>query len=95
MRTSTCAPPVEYTDNRGSGKTAEAITKRPVPSLNRRPTFPDTETGERTVDENIRAGANIGAPVAAVDPENNRLTYTLTAMTPMPSPSLRGPARSG
>ena len=69
---------VEYTDNRGSGKSAEAITKRPVPSVNRRPAFPDSETGERTVDENIRAGANIGAPVAAVDPERNRLTYTLT-----------------
>ena len=30
------------------------------------------------MDENTRAGANIGAPVAAVDPESNRLTYTLT-----------------
>ena len=69
---------VKYTDNRGSGKSAEAITKRPVPSLNRRPAFPDSEDGERTVDENSRAGANIGAPVAAVDPERNRLTYTLT-----------------
>ena len=28
--------------------------------------------------ENTRAGVNVGAPVAAVDPENNRLTYTLT-----------------
>ena len=78
MRTSTCAPRWKYTDNRGSGKTAEAITKRPVPSLNRRPTFPDAETGDRTVEENTRASVNIGAPVAAVDPENNRLTYTLT-----------------
>ena len=69
---------VKYTDNRGSGKRAEAITKRPVPSLNRRPAFPDTETGERTVDENIRAGTNIGAAVAASDPERNRLTYSLT-----------------
>ena len=69
---------VEYTDNRGSGKRAEGVTKRPVPSVNRRPAFPDAETGERTVDENIRAGANIGAPVAAVDPERNRLTYTLS-----------------
>ena len=69
---------VGYTDNRGSGKSAEGITTGPVPSENRRPTFPDTETGDRTVDENIRAGANIGAPVAAQDPENNRLTYSLT-----------------
>ena len=69
---------VVYTDNRGSDKNAEAVTKRPVPSVNRRPAFPDSETGERTVDENVRAGANIGPPVAAQDPENNRLTYTLT-----------------
>ena len=69
---------VEYTDNRGSGKSAEGITDGRVPSLNRRPAFPDSEDGERSVDENTRSGANIGAPVAAVDPENNRLVYTLT-----------------
>ena len=69
---------VEYTDNRGSGKSAEGITDGPVPSENRRPVFPDSEDGQRSVDENTRAGANIGAPVAAVDPENDRLTYTLT-----------------
>ena len=28
--------------------------------------------------ENTRAGVNIGAPVAAVDPENDRLTYSLS-----------------
>ena len=69
---------VEYADNRGSGKSAEGITTGPVPSENRRPTFPDAEDGDRTVQENTRAGVNVGAPVAAVDPERNRLTYTLT-----------------
>ena len=69
---------MEYTDNRGSGKSAEGITDGPVPAVNRRPVFPDSETGERTVRENTKANRNIGAPVAAVDPENNRLTYTLT-----------------
>ena len=39
---------VTYTDRRGSGKRAEAITG-PVPSENRRPLFPSTETGQRTV----------------------------------------------
>ena len=68
---------VEYTDRRGGGKRAEAITN-PVPSENRRPLFPVSETGQRSVDENTRAGANVGAPVAAEDPENDRLTYTLT-----------------
>ena len=69
---------VAYTDRRGGGKSAEAVTDGPVPSANRRPRFPSTETGERTVPENSRAGANIGVPVAADDPENDRLTYTLT-----------------
>ena len=69
---------VTYTDRRGAGKSAEAITGRRVPSENRSPVFPSTEDGQRTVPENTRVGGNIGAPVAAVDPENNRLTYTLT-----------------
>ena len=69
---------VTYTDRRGAGKSAEAVTDDPVPSANRRPRFPSTETGERTVPENSRAGATIGAPVAADDPENDSLTYTLT-----------------
>ena len=69
---------VEYTDRRGASKSAERITDNPVPSVNRRPRFPSTETGERAVPENTRAGVTIGAPVAAVDPENDSLTYTLT-----------------
>ena len=69
---------VTYTDRRGAGKSAEAVTDDPVPSENRRPRFPSTETGERTVPENSRAGADIGAPAAADDPENDSLTYTLT-----------------
>ena len=68
---------VEYTDRRGGGKRAEAITN-PVPSENRRPLFPSSETGQRMVDENARTGANIGAAVAAEDPERDRLTYSLT-----------------
>ena len=48
-----------------------------MPSENRRPLFPSSETGQRTIPENTRAGRNIGAPVAAEDPENDRLTYTL------------------
>ena len=68
---------VEYTDRRGGGKSAEGITN-PVPTTNRRPLFPATEDGQRTVPENSRAGTNIGAPVAAVDPERNALTYTLS-----------------
>ena len=43
---------VTYTDNRGSGKTASAVTTSPVPSENNQPAFPATETGQRTVEEN-------------------------------------------
>ena len=68
---------VTYTDRRSAGKAVETISG-PVPSENRRPTFPATETGERTVAENTRSGQNIGEPVAAEDPENNRLTYSLS-----------------
>ena len=69
---------VTYTDNRSSGKTAEAVTDGLVPSENRRPVFPSTETGQRTVPENTGANVNIGAPVAAEDPENDSLTYSLS-----------------
>ena len=68
---------VSYTDGKGSGKSAEAIAGQ-VGTANTRPQFPTTETGQRTVPENSRAGTNIGEPVAAEDPENNSLTYTLT-----------------
>ncbi len=70
---------VTYTDRRGSGKSADAVAGV-VPSANRRPLFPSTETGQRTVAENTPAGRNIGAPVAAVDPERHALTYTLTGV---------------
>lgn len=69
---------VTYTDGRGSNKTASEVTSFPVPSANRRPEFPSTEDGRRTVAENSRAGVSIGSPVAAEDPENNSLTYSLS-----------------
>ena len=40
------------------------------------PTFADARTA-RSVAENTTAGRPIGAPVAAVDPDGDRLTYTL------------------
>ena len=67
-----------YTDNRGSGKNAAAVTALRVFGENQRPTFPSTENGQRTVAENTRAGVSIGAPMAAEDPEDDGLTYSLT-----------------
>ncbi|MYK69764.1 MAG: hypothetical protein F4020_09735 [Gammaproteobacteria bacterium] len=69
---------VTYTDNRGGGKRAEGITALRVFGENQQPTFPASEDGARTVPENSPAGTNIGAPVAAEDPENDRLTYSLS-----------------
>ena len=69
---------VSYTDRRPGGKSADAVTGSPVPSENQPPTFPATEDGQRTIAENTPASANIGAPVAADDPENDALTYSLT-----------------
>ena len=67
---------VSYTDEKGSGKQAMAIAGQ-VGTANTRPQFPNSSE-QRTVPENSGAGTNIGEPVAAEDPENNSLTYTLT-----------------
>ena len=49
-----------------------------VTDVNEAPEFPSTETGARTIAENTAAGQNIGAPVAATDPDTgDTLTYTL------------------
>ena len=68
---------VTYTDNRGA-KSAEAITANRVFGENERPAFPSSEDGLRTVRENTGAGMRVGAPVAAADPERDRLTYSLS-----------------
>ena len=78
-RAITCGPRSDYTDGEGSGKSAEASAGQ-VGTANTRPQFPATENGQRTVPENSRSGTNIGDPVAAADPENNSLTYTLTGI---------------
>ena len=51
---------VTYRDRRGGGKTAVAITTERVFGENQRPTFPSTESGARTVEENTRSGVNVG-----------------------------------
>ena len=68
---------VTYADNRGGGKTAEAVTANGVFSENQSATFPSSETGGRSVPENTRPGVNIGAAVAATDLEDDSLRYAL------------------
>ena len=66
---------------RGTGKfTIEPIATLTLArqSVNTAPSFPATETGARSIAENSAADTNVGALVAAADPdENDTLTYTL------------------
>ena len=48
-----------------------------VTNVNEAPVFTPIETRPPDVDENTAAGRNIGAPVAATDPDNDTLTYSL------------------
>ena len=69
-----------YTDGHGPNKSANAVSSRvgdPRP-VNSAPAFPSMEDGQREVAENTRARESIGDPVAAEDPENDRLTYSLS-----------------
>ncbi len=68
-----------YTDGEGSGKSAEAVPANQVqaaPAPNRPPEFA-TSPDERSVDENTGAGAGLGAPVSASDPDGDTLEYVL------------------
>ncbi len=69
-----------YTDRRGAGKTAQAVSTNEVeaaPLTNDPPAF-SAETADRTIPENTAADTNIGDPVTATDPDNDALTYTLS-----------------
>ena len=46
--------------------------------LNEPAAFPNTETGERTIAEGTPSNVAIGDPVAATDPDDDALTYTLS-----------------
>ena len=68
-----------YDDEKGPGKTVEAETDAVLtaPATNTDASFADLNT-TRSVPENTAAGQPIGAPVAAVDPDNeDTLTYSL------------------
>ena len=48
-----------------------------VTDVNEAPAFPSTEDGTREIPENTAAGQNVGAAVAAQDPDGDTLTYKL------------------
>lgn len=64
-----------YTDGYDSGNEEMATTTSAVVS-NTAPMFADNTT-TRTIAENTAAGTNIGAPVTAMDPDGDTLTYSL------------------
>ena len=70
-----------YDDGEGPGKRAEGVSANVVQAApvtpNEPPIFVESPPATRNVDENTPADRNIGAPVAATDPENDTLTYSL------------------
>ena len=69
-----------YDDGAGTGKSASAVSANPVRAPapgNNDPSFL-SGTNTRTVDENERAGTNVGAPVVAADADDDRLSYFLS-----------------
>ena len=71
-----------YDDGHGTGKTAAAVSVNRVqeaPPVPEPPVFPADGDYERTIRENLTAGRNLGAPVAATDGNNDRLTYNIAA----------------
>ena len=69
-----------YDDGAGDGKSASAVSANPVRAFasgNTNPSFL-SGTNTRTVDENERAGTNVGAPVVATDADSDRLSYFLS-----------------
>ena len=72
-----------YTDGHGGGKSAHVVsTSRTLWEATGNPVFRDGESATREVEENARAGTNVGAPVAATDIRSTgtpeRLTYSLS-----------------
>ena len=69
---------VTYTDAIDRGNVAMMVTEGAVTEVpvNVAPEFAD-ETATRSIAENTAPGRNIGAPVVAIDPNDDILTYTL------------------
>ena len=66
---------VSVSDGNGGSDSIEVTIN--VTNVNEAPVFSDGSSTTRAVAENTASGQNIGTPVAATDPENGTLTYTL------------------
>ena len=81
-----------YGDSFGAGRTARVVSEFPVRAevssdldklenpANGSPGFDPNLDYTRTVSESLGRGMNVGAPVAATDPNNDTLTYELMAL---------------
>ena len=78
----TAAPPPSSGGGSGGGGGGGGVGGRGGSSgggapLSLSPVFNDGSTTNRLIDENTPAGVNIGRPVAARDPQNNTMEYTM------------------
>ena len=70
---------VTYADRQGPGKYAAGPVTQPVgEDSNSPPAFTAPGAVTRRVAENTPPGANLGAPVTASDPDQDKLTYSLS-----------------
>ena len=68
---------VRAVNSAGTGDWSATSTGTPAASRNAAPSFPTTPIGVFSVDENSPR-VNVGAPVRAIDPEGDRLTYRVS-----------------
>ena len=68
---------VRAVNSAATGDWSATSTGTPAASGNGDPSFPATQIGAYNVDENSPR-VNVGAPVRAIDPEGDRLTYRLS-----------------
>ena len=70
-----------YSDDESAGKSAQVVSANRVRAAptgtNALPQFAPIDSDLYNVNENTRAGVNIGPPVAATDADNDPLTYSL------------------
>ncbi len=68
---------VKITATDGKGGTASITVTINITNVNEAPVFADGSSTTRSIAENTSADTNIGSPIAATDPDNNTLTYSL------------------
>ena len=82
----------DYVDRRGSRVTAEFISPHPVKEAkqeaNSMPEFATTATA-RDVQEALKVGSDVGAPVTATDVDRDVLNYTLAAQYSVAADGMR------